>query len=59
MGVDRPMNGEFLEALEQLQKEKDIPMTALVQTVEAAMSSAYRKHYVPKNHSFCLLLFFL
>jgi N utilization substance protein A len=39
------MNGEFLEALEQLQKEKDIPMTALVQTVEAAMSSAYRKHF--------------
>ncbi|MBU0607079.1 MAG: transcription termination factor NusA [Armatimonadetes bacterium] len=39
------MNGEFLEALEQLQKEKDIPMTSLVQTVEAAMSSAYRKHY--------------
>ena len=39
------MNGEFLEALEQLQKEKDIPMAALVQTVEAAMSSAYRKHY--------------
>lgn len=39
------MNGEFIEALEQLQKEKDIPMAALVQTVEAAMSSAYRKHY--------------
>ncbi|MCE5241444.1 transcription termination factor NusA [bacterium] len=39
------MNGEFLEALEQLQKEKDIPLTSLVQTVEAAMSSAYRKHY--------------
>lgn len=39
------MNGEFLEALEQLQKEKDIPMASLVQTVEAAMSSAYRKHY--------------
>ena len=39
------MNGEFLEALEQLQKEKDIPMAALLQTVEAAMSSAYRKHY--------------
>lgn len=39
------MDGEFLEALEQLQKEKDIPMTSLVQTVEAAMSSAYRKHY--------------
>jgi N utilization substance protein A len=31
--------------LDQLQKEKDIPMAALLQTVEAAMSSAYRKHY--------------
>lgn len=39
------MNAEFLEALEQLQKEKDIPMGALLQTVEAAMASAYRKHY--------------
>ena len=39
------MDGEFLEALEQLQKEKDIPLASLVQTVEAAMSSAYRKHY--------------
>jgi len=39
------MNGDFIEALEQLQKEKDIPMSALLQTVEAAMSSAYRKHY--------------
>ncbi len=39
------MDGEFIEALEQLQKEKDISMAALLQTVEAAMSSAYRKHY--------------
>ena len=39
------MNGEFIDALEQLQQEKDIPMAALVQTVEAAMQSAYRKHY--------------
>ena len=39
------MNGEFLDALEQLQREKDIPMTALIETVEAAMASAYRKHY--------------
>ncbi len=39
------MNGEFLEALEQLQREKDIPMTSLIETVEAAMASAYRKHY--------------
>ncbi len=39
------MNGEFIDALEQLQKEKDIPMEALVTTVEAAMASAYRKHF--------------
>ncbi|MEA3402200.1 MAG: transcription termination factor NusA [Armatimonadota bacterium] len=39
------MNGEFIEALEQLQREKDIPMSALIETVEAAMASAYRKHY--------------
>ncbi|HEY3396805.1 MAG TPA: transcription termination factor NusA [Armatimonadota bacterium] len=39
------MDGEFIEALEQLQKEKDISMSSLLQTVEAAMSSAYRKHF--------------
>lgn len=39
------MNGEFLDALEQLQREKDIPITALIETVEAAMASAYRKKY--------------
>lgn len=39
------MNGEFLNALEQLRKEKDIPLGSLLQTVAAAMSSAYRKHY--------------
>ncbi len=39
------MNGEFIDALQQLQKEKDIPLEALVNTVEAAMASAYRKHF--------------
>jgi len=39
------MNGDLIEALEQLQKEKDIPMSALLQTVEIAMTSAYRKRY--------------
>jgi N utilization substance protein A len=39
------MNGEFIDALQQLQKEKDIPIEALVSTVEAAMASAYRKHF--------------
>ena len=39
------MNGEFLEALEQIQKAKGIPMASLKATIEAAMQSAYRKHY--------------
>jgi len=39
------MNGELIEALEQLQKEKDIPMSSLLQTVEVAMTSAYHKRY--------------
>ncbi len=37
------MTSEFIDALEQLQREKDIPMTSLIETVEAAMASAYRK----------------
>ena len=39
------MNGEFLDALEQLEKEKGIPMQSLLNTIEAAMASAYKKHY--------------
>lgn len=39
------MNGELIAALEQLHKEKDIPMASLIQAIEAAMESAYRKHY--------------
>jgi len=39
------MNGDFLEALDQLEKAKGIPKMSLIQTVEAAMQSAYRKHY--------------
>jgi len=39
------MNGELIAALEQLHKEKDIPMTSLIEAIEAAMESAYRRHY--------------
>ncbi len=39
------MNGELILALEQLHKEKDIPMASLIEAIEAAMESAYRKHY--------------
>lgn len=39
------MNGEFIEALEQIEREKGIPMASLLATVEAAMASAYRRHF--------------
>lgn len=39
------MNGEFIEALEQIEREKGIPLSSLIATVEAAMASAYRRHY--------------
>ncbi len=39
------MNGEFIEALEQIEREKGIPMAALITKVEAAMASAYRRQY--------------
>jgi N utilization substance protein A len=39
------MNGDFIEALEQIEREKGIPMASLIATVEAAMASAYRRHY--------------
>ncbi len=39
------MNGQFIEALEQIEREKGIPTSSLVATVEAAMASAYRRHF--------------
>ena len=36
------MNGEFLEALQQIAKEKDIPLETLVETVESAQASAFQ-----------------
>ncbi|HJN17179.1 MAG TPA: transcription termination/antitermination protein NusA, partial [Armatimonadota bacterium] len=39
------MNGDFIEALEQIEREKGIPMASLISTVEAAMASAYRRHF--------------
>ncbi len=38
------MNDEFIDALEQLVREKGIPMASLIETIEAALASAYRKH---------------
>jgi transcription termination/antitermination protein NusA len=38
------MNGEFLEALQQIAKEKDIPLDTLIETVESALATAYKKN---------------
>src|SRR5882724_1003230 len=42
------MNGEFIDALQQIAKEKDIPLETLIETVESALATAYQKNY-PAN----------
>ncbi|HZP82383.1 MAG TPA: transcription termination factor NusA [Chthonomonadaceae bacterium] len=39
------MNGEFIEALQQIAKEKDIPLETLIETVESALATAYKRNY--------------
>ena len=39
------MNREFIEALEALEKEKHISKDVLLETIESALVSAYKKNY--------------
>jgi len=39
------MNGEFIEALLQIAKEKDIPFDTLKETVESALATAFKKNH--------------
>ncbi len=39
------MNVEFIEALKDLEKERGIEMEVLVEAIEAALISAYKKHF--------------
>jgi transcription termination/antitermination protein NusA len=39
------MNGEFIDALRQIEKEKEIPFAQLVETIESALASAYRRAF--------------
>ena len=39
------MNAEFFTALELLEKEKGIPQTYMIEKIEAALISAYKKEY--------------
>lgn len=38
------MNADFLEALQQIAKEKDIPLDTLIETVESALATAYKRN---------------
>lgn len=42
------MYGEFIDAIQQISKEKEIPLDTLVETVESALATAYKKNY-PTN----------
>ena len=39
------MNMDFVQALRDIEREKDIPLETLEEILEAALVSAYRKHY--------------
>jgi N utilization substance protein A len=39
------MNREFIEAMEELEKEKHISKDILIETIESALVSAYKKNY--------------
>lgn len=39
------MNSEFMDALKDLEKERGIEMDVLIDAIEAALISAYKKHY--------------
>ena len=38
------MNKEFIEAIEALEKEKDISKDILIEAIESALVSAYKKN---------------
>lgn len=39
------MNGDFIDALKAIEKEKEIPLDQLLETVESALVTAYKKHF--------------
>ncbi len=39
------MNHDFLEALRQIEREKEIPLEVLLTTIESALETAYKKNY--------------
>ncbi len=45
------MKSELATAIKQLCDEKNIPMAAVIETIEAALAAAYRKDYGEKNQN--------
>lgn len=43
------MNGEFLEALQQIAREKEISPDALLETIESALVTAYKKNFASQG----------
>src|SRR5580704_8914694 len=43
--VGRLMNADFMDALRQIEKEKEIPLATLLKTLEVALGKAYKKEY--------------
>jgi len=39
------MNADFLDALRQIEKEKEIPLEVLLSTIESALETAYKKNF--------------
>ena len=39
------MNADFLDALRQIEREKEIPLEVLLSTIESALETAYKKNY--------------
>ncbi|MDH7480944.1 MAG: transcription termination factor NusA [Armatimonadota bacterium] len=39
------MNGDFIDALRAIEKEKEIPFEVLVETIESALVTAYKKNF--------------
>ncbi|MDI6827294.1 MAG: transcription termination factor NusA, partial [Armatimonadota bacterium] len=39
------MNGDFIDALRAIEKEKEIPFEVLIETIESALVTAYKKNF--------------
>ena len=48
------MDGEFYEALRQIAREKEISLEALLETLEAALVTAYKRNFAAQGGEICV-----